>query len=125
MKKLFSILFYLIFCSTSLSDEIIGKSIKCETERETIRGYPFYFFFENSTNVKSYFIKDEKVKFFNKKYVEIKSNVFDIQHTGEIDKKKLIFTLFKGRREYDCIFLSSKEIINEELKEFIKLGLSK
>ena len=125
MKKLFLILVCVIFSSNSFGNEIVGKLIKCETKKETIRGYPFYFFFENSTNVKSYFIKDEKVKFFNKKYVEIKSNVFDIQHTGEIDKKKLIFTLFKGRREYDCIFLSSKEIINEELKEFIKLGLSK
>ena len=30
--------------------------MKCETKKETIRGYPFYFFFENLDNVQSYFI---------------------------------------------------------------------
>ena len=65
----------MMFCSNSFANEMIGKSIKCETERETIRGYPFYFFFENSINVKSYFIKDEKIKFFNKYYEEIKLNI--------------------------------------------------
>jgi len=115
----------MMFCTNSFANEMIGKSIKCETERETIRGYPFYFFFENSINVKSYFIKDEKIKFFNKYYEEIKMNIFDIQHTGEIDKNNLILTLFKGRREYNCVFLLSKDQIHKELEKVLKLGLYK
>ena len=45
-----------MFSSISFGNEIVGKSMKCETEKETIRGYPFYFFFENLDNVQSYFI---------------------------------------------------------------------
>ena len=43
-----------MFSSTSFANEIVGKSMKCETKKETIRGYPFYFFFEDLDNVQSF-----------------------------------------------------------------------
>ena len=69
MKKLLLILIFTFFFNPSFSIEIIGKSIKCETQKKTIRGYPFFFFFENETNVKSFFISEENlVKFHNLNY---------------------------------------------------------
>ena len=69
-----------MFSSNSFGNEIVGKSIKCKAKKETVRGYPFYFFFEDLDNVQSYWIdKTNKIKFFNLNYKEIKSNTFEIR----------------------------------------------
>ena len=122
--KFFIILIYSIICSHSYGNEVLNKAMKCETDRKTIRGYPFYFFFEKSTNVQNYFIQDQKIKFFNHNYTEIKPNIFEIRYVGEINKNNLILTHFKGRRIYNCIFLLSKNQISKELKNFIKSGVN-
>ena len=115
-----------MFSSTSFANEIVGKSMKCETKKETIRGYPFYFFFEDLDNVQSYWIdKTDKIKFINLNYKKVNSNIFKIRYVGEIDKNNLILTLFKGRREYNCVFLLSKDQIHKELEKVLKLGLYK
>ena len=96
-----------MFSSNSFGNEIVGKSLKCETKKETIRGYPFYFFFENLDNVQSYFIdKTDEIKFLNLNYKEINSNIFEIRYVGKIDNNNLILTHTKGREQYKCIFLS-------------------
>ena len=126
MKKLFLILVCVMFSSTSFGNEIVGKSMKCETKKETIRGYPFYFFFEDVDNVLSYFIdKTDKIKYLNLNYNEVKSNIIEIRYLGEIDKNNLILTHTKGRKEYNCSFLSSKKQLNKELEEFAKKGSHK
>jgi len=126
MKKLFLILICVIFSSNSFGNEIVGKSMKCETKKETIRGYPFYFFFEDVDNVLSYFIdKTDKIKYLNLNYNEVKSNIIEIRYLGEIDKNNLILTHTKGRKEYNCSFLSSKKQLNKELEEFAKKGSHK
>ena len=115
-----------MFSSNSFGNEIVGKSIKCETKKETIRGYPFYFFFEDLDNVESYWIdKTDEIKFLNLSYKEIKSNIIEIRYVGEIDKNNLILTHTKGRQEYNCSFLSSKKQLNKELDEFAKIGSHK
>ena len=126
MKKLFIILVCVIFSSNSFGNEIVGKSMKCETKKETIRGYPFYFFFENLDNVQSYFIdKTDKIKFLNLKYKEVNSNIFEIRYVGKIDKNDLILTHAKGREKYNCSFLSSTKQLNKELDDFAKKGAHK
>ena len=121
MKKLFLILVCVIFSSNSFGNEIVGKSIKCETKKETIRGYPFYFFFESLNNVQSYFIdKTDKINFLNLNYEEVKSNIFEVEYVGEIDKNNLILTHTKGREQYNCSFLSSKKKLSKELEDLVK-----
>jgi len=81
MKKLLLILIFTFFFNPSFSIEIIEKSIKCETQKKTIRGYPFFFFFENETNVKSFFISEENlVKFHNLNYKDIEPNFIEIKY---------------------------------------------
>ena len=126
MKKLFLILVCVIFSSNSFGNEIVGKSIKCETKKETIRGYPFYFFFEDLDNVESYWIdKTDEIKFLNLSYKEIKSNIIEIRYVGEIDKNNLILTHTKSGQEYNCSFLSSKKKLYKELEDFAKKGSHK
>ena len=97
--------------------------MKCETKKETIRGYPFYFFFEGLHNVQSYFIdKTDKINFLNLNYEEVKSNIFEMRYVGKIDINNLILTHTKGREEYNCSFLSSKKQLNKELEEIAKKG---
>ena len=115
-----------MFSSTSFGSEIVGKSMKCGTKKETIRGYPFYFFFEDVDNVLSYFIdKTDEIKFLNLNYEEVKSNIIEIRYVGEIDKNNLILIHTKGREEYNCSFLSSKKQLNKELDDFAKKGAHK
>ena len=126
MKKVFLILVCVIFSSNSFANEIVGKFMKCETKKETIRGYLFYFFFEDLDNVESYWIdKTDEIKFLNLSYKEIKSNIIEIRYVGEIDKNNLILIHTKGREEYNCSFLSSKKQLNKELEEFAKKGSHK
>ena len=120
MKKVFLILIFIFFFNSSLGIEIVGKSIKCETERKTIRGYPFFFFFENKTNVKSFFIsKENLIQFHNLDYRDVEPNVIEIRYVGKINKSNLILIHTKGRREYNCSFLTFEEKIYKELNEFI------
>ena len=115
-----------MFSSTSFANEIVGKSMKCETKKETIRGYPFYFFFEDLDNVQSYWIdKTDKIKFINLNYKKVNSNIFEIRYVGEIDKNNLILTHTKSREKYNCSFLSSKKKLNKELEDFAKKGAHK
>ena len=126
MRRLFLILVCVIFSSNSFGNEIVGKSMKCETKKETIRGYPFYFFFEDLDNIQSYFIdKTDEIKFLNLSYEEIKSNIIEIKYVGEIDKNNLILIHTKGGEEYNCSFLLSKKQLNIELEEFAKKGRHK
>ena len=115
-----------MFSSNCFGNEIVGRSMKCETKKETLRGYPFYFFFEDLDDVLSYFIDTTyKIKFLNLNYEEVKSNIFEIRYVGQIDKNNLILTHNKGRQEYNCSFLSSKKQLNKELKEIAKKGSHK
>ena len=119
MKKLLIILICSFF-KPSLSIDIIGKPIKCETHKKTIRGYPFYFFFENETNVKSFFISEENsIKFHNLNYKVVEQNFIEIRYVGKIEKSNLILTHTKGGRQYTCIFLPKEENIYKELGNFI------
>ena len=98
----------------------MGKSIKCETQTKTIRGYPFFFFFENETNVKSFFIsKENLIKFHNLDYKDVEPNFIEIRYVGKINKSDLILIHTKGRRKYICSFLPVEEKIYEELNEII------
>ena len=100
--------------------EILGKSVKCETKRKTIRGYPFFFFFENETNVKSFFIsKENLIKFHNLNYEDVGPNFIEIRYVGKIDKSGLILMHSKGRVEYACSFLPTEEKIYKELEYYI------
>ena len=120
MKKLLLILIFTFFFNPSFSIEIIGKSIKCETQKKTIRGYPFFFFFENETNVKSFFISEENlIKFHNLNYKDVKPNFIEIRFVGKIEKSDLILIHTKGKKEYTCSFLSTEEKIYKELGNFI------
>ena len=126
MKKLFLILICVMFSSNSFGNEIVGKSMKCETKKETIRGYPFYFFFEDLDIVQSYFIdKTDEIEFLNLNYEEVNSNIFEIRYVGEIDKNNLILTHTKGREKYNCSFLSSKKKLSKELEDLAKKGAHK
>ena len=107
-----------MFSSNSFGNEILGKSMKCEAKKETVRGYPFYFFFEDLDNVQSYFIdKTNEIKFLNLNYKEVNSNIFEIRYVGKIDKNNLILTHTKGREQYNCGFLSSKKKLIKELED--------
>ena len=100
--------------------------MKCETKKETIRGYPFYFFFQDLDNLQSYFIdKTGEIKFLNLNYKEVNSNIFEIRYLGKIDKNNLILTHAKGREKYNCSFLLSTKQLNKELEEFAKKGSHK
>jgi len=120
MKKLLLILIVTFFSNPSFSIEIIGKSIKCETQKKTIRGYPFFFFFENETNVKSFFISEKNlIQFHNLNYKGVEKNFIEIRYVGKIEMSNLILIHTKGRREYTCSFLPTKEKIYKELGKFI------
>lgn len=120
MKKLLLILIVIFFSNPSFSIEITGKSIKCETQKKTIRGYPFFFFFENETNVRSFFISEENlIKFHNLNYKDIEPNFIEIRYVGKIKKSNLILIHTKGSREYTCIILPTHEKIYKELEKFI------
>ena len=100
--------------------------MKCETKKKTMRGYPFYFFFEDLDNVQSYWIDEkDKIKFLNLNYKEVKSNIIEIRYVGEIDKNNLILTHAKGREKYNCSYLSLKKKLNEELEDYAKKGAHK
>ena len=119
MKKLLLILIC-IFFTPSFGVEIIGKSIKCETKKKTMRGYPFFFYFENEINVKSFFIsKENSIKFYNLNYKDIEPNHIQIRYVGKINKNNFILIHTKGEREYTCSFLPNEEIIYDQLKKFI------
>ena len=119
MNKIFVIFVCTFFYSYVFGKEIIGKTLKCETDRETMRGYPFYFYFENLKNIQSYFIQSNKIKYHNKDFEEINSSLLEIQHIGTIDKASLIMTHNKGLRKYNCSYLSSKKQIFIELSKFL------
>ena len=120
MKKLLLILIVTFFSNPSFSIEIIGKSIKCETQKKTIRGYPFFFFFENETNVKSFFISEENlIKFHNLNYKNTETNFIEIRYVGKLQKNNLILIHTKEGREYNSMFLPTEEKIYEELENFI------
>ncbi len=120
MKKLLLIQICTFFFNPSFGIEIIGKSIKCETQKKTIRSYPFYFFFENETNVKSFFISEENlIKFHNLNYKDVKPNFIEIRYVGKIEKDDLILIHTKGRRKYTCSFLPTEEKIYKDLGNFI------
>ena len=120
MTKILLISIFIFFYNPSFGIEILGKSIKCETQRKTIRGYPFFFFFENETNVKSFFkSKENLIQFHNLDYKDIEPNFIEISYVGKINKRDLILIHTKGRREYICTFLPIRETIYKELNEFI------
>ena len=120
MKKFLLISILIFFYNPSFGIEILGKSIKCETERKTIRGYPFFFFFENETNVKSFFIsKENLIQFHKLDYKDVEPNFIEIRYVGKINKSDLILIHTKGNREYICSFLPVQETIYKELNEFI------
>ena len=126
MRKLFLIFVFISFSSISFADEIVGKSMKFENKKKTMRGYPFYFFFEDLDNVQSYWIDEtDEIKFLNLNYKEVNSNIFEIRYMGKIDKKNLILTHTKGRGKYNCSFLLSTKQLNKELEEFAKKGSHK
>ena len=119
MKQLLMILIFSL-STPSLGIDIIGKSIKCETKKKTIRGYPFFFFFENNTNVKSFFIsKQNSIKFHNLNYKDVEPNFIEIRYVGKIEKRNLILIHSKGERKYNCIFLPTEEKIYIELGNYI------
>ena len=120
MKKFLFLLVFIFFYNPSFGNEILGKSMKCETQRKTIRGYPFFFFFENVTNVRSFFIsKENLIQFHNLDYKDVEPNFIEISYVGKINKSDLILIHTKGRREYICSFLPIEETIYKELNEFI------
>ena len=123
MKSITKILLIFIFSSfynPSFGIEILGKSIKCETQRKTIRGYPFFFFFGNETSVKSFFIsKENLIQFHNLDYKDVQPNFIEIRYVGKIEKSDLILIHTKGGREYNCVFLPTEEKIYKELRRFI------
>ena len=110
MKKILLIFIFIFFYNPSFGIEILGKSIKCETQRKTIRDYPFFFFFENETNVKSFFIsKENLIQFHNLDYKDVEPNFIEIRYVGKINKSDLILIHTKGSREYICSFLPIEE----------------
>lgn len=128
MKKVFLSLVFLIFCYPIFGNEISGKYMECKLEEKTslndihsVRGYPFYFFFNTLHNVQSYFIQEGDIKFRNLNYEEIEFNIYEIRYIGLINKNNLTMTHNKYGRVYDCSFLSSERSIKTELEYFIKL----
>ena len=91
MTKILLIFIFIFFYNPSFGIEILGKSIKCETQRKTIRGYPFFFFFENVTNVRSFFIsKENLIQFHNLDYKDVEPNFIEIRYVSKINKSDLI-----------------------------------
>ena len=108
-----------LFLNCSDANEFIGKSIKCEKKEPTMRGYPFYFYFENSKILNSYFLSNKQIKSRNVNYNEKKSYI-EIRYIGTVYKDKLILIHTKGREEYKCSYLSSIKEITKDLKKYIK-----
>ena len=119
MIKLFVIIIIFFQTFSSYGNQIIGKSIKCEKKEPTMRGYPFYFYFENSKTLNSYFLSNKQIKSRNVNYYEKKFHI-EIRYIGTIQKDNLILIHSKGRREYKCSYLSSMKEINKDLKKYIK-----
>ena len=108
-----------LFLNCSDGNEFLGKSIKCEKKEPTIRGYPFYFYFENSKILNSYFLSDKQIKSRNVNYNEKKSYI-EIRYIGTVYKDKLILIHTKGREEYKCSYLSSIKELTKDLQKYIK-----
>ena len=108
-----------LFLNCSDGNEFLGKSIKCEKKEPTMRGYPFYFYFENSKILNSYFLSNKQIKSRNVNYNEKKSHI-EIRYIGTVYKDNLILIHTKGRREYKCSYLSSMKEITKDLKKYIK-----
>ena len=108
-----------LFLNCSDGNEFLGKSIKCEKKEPTIRGYPFYFYFENSKILNSYFLSDKQIKSRNVNYNEKKSYI-EIRYIGNFYKDKLILIHTKGREEYKCSYLSSIKELTKDLQKYIK-----
>ena len=108
-----------LFLNCSDGNEFLGKSIKCEKTEPTMRGYPFYFYFENSKILNSYFLSNKQIKSRNVNYNEKKSYI-EIRYIGTVYKDKLILIHTKGREEYKCSYLSSVKEITKDLKKYIK-----
>ena len=108
-----------LFLNCSDGNEFLGKSIKCEKKEPTIRGYPFYFYFENSKILNSYFLSNKQIKSRNVNYNEKKSYI-EIRYIGTVYKDKLILIHTKGREEYKCSYLSSIKELTKDLKKYIK-----
>ena len=108
-----------LFLNCSDGNEFLGKSIKCEKKEPTIRGYPFYFYFENSKILNSYFLSDKQIKSRNVNYNEKKSYI-EIRYIGTVYKDKLILIHTKGREEYKCSYFSSIKELTKDLQKYIK-----
>ena len=108
-----------LFLNCSDGNEFLGKSIKCEKKEPTIRGYPFYFYFENSKILNSYFLSNKQIKSRNVNYNEKKSYI-EIRYIGTVYKDKLILIHTKGREEYKCSYLSSIKELTKDLRKYIK-----
>ena len=108
-----------LFLNCSDGNEFLGKSIKCEKKEPTIRGYPFYFYFENSKILNSYFLSNKQIKSRNVNYNEKKSYI-EIRYIGTVYKDKLILIHTKGREEYKCSYLSSIKELTKDLQKYIK-----
>ena len=108
-----------LFLNCSNGNEFLGKSIKCEKKEPTIRGYPFYFYFENSKILNSYFLSNKQIKSRNVNYNEKKSYI-EIRYIGTVYKDKLILIHTKGREEYKCSYLSSIKELTKDLQKYIK-----
>ena len=108
-----------LFLDCSEGNELIGKSIKCEKKEPTMRGYPFYFYFENSKILNSYFLSNKQIKSRNVNYNEKKSYI-EIRYIGTVYKDKLILIHTKGREEYKCSYLSSIKELTKDLQKYIK-----
>ena len=108
-----------LFLNCSNGNEFLGKSIKCEKKEPTIRGYPFYFYFENSKILNSYFLSNKQIKSRNVNYNEKKSYI-EIRYIGTVYKDKLILIHTKGREEYKCSYLSSIKELTKDLRKYIK-----
>ena len=108
-----------LFLNCSDGNKFIGKSIKCEKKEPTMRGYPFYFYFENPKTLNSYFLSNKQIKSRNVNYNEKKSHI-EIRYIGTVYKDNLILIHSKGRREYNCSYLSSIKEITKDLKKYIK-----
>ena len=108
-----------LFLNCNDGNEFLGKSIKCEKKEPTIRGYPFYFYFENSKILNSYFLSNKKIKSRNVNYNEKKSYI-EIRYIGTVYKDKLILIHTKGREEYKCSYLSSIKELTKDLQKYIK-----
>ena len=108
-----------LFLNCNDGNEFLGKSIKCEKKEPTMRGYPFYFYFENSKILNSYFLSNKQIKSRNVNYNEKKSYI-EIRYIGTVYKNKLTLIHTKSREEYKCSYLSSIKEITKDLRKYIK-----